>query len=315
MGETAGHLLDRFLNFLKKTNPSERLARKIPLNPMRYEELRKDGQRWTLDDAEPTATTLVPAVHKAIQILSFINQQPRAVALAAIVDNTGITKSHCFSILRTLVHHGWLHFNPDLKCYELGTGILRDVSSITTNASPLLLVNSIIQDLPLKTGTSCILSQPHPDGGFVVVGKANAAGKLEISYPVGHHYPRDASAQMKALLSWLDDREVEAWLADWTAVFYTPFSATSMEEIRRQLELTKDRGYALSIDEFTVGISAIALPVFDFNGQVLYILDCVGLTPEIEQREEQMAQALIEAVQEIHRAIGGRPPACFPAAN
>ncbi|UYQ70906.1 IclR family transcriptional regulator [Pelagibacterium flavum] len=280
---------------------------------MRYEELRNHGQRWTLDDTEPTARSLVPAVHKAIQILSFINQQPRAVTLSAIIENTGITKSHCFSILRTLVHHGWLHFNPDLKTYELGTGILRDVSSITLEASPFFVANSIVQDLPLKTDTSCILSEPHPDGGFVVVGKANAPGKLEISYPVGHHYPRDTSAHMKALLSWVEVSEVEAWLADWTPVSYTSQSATSMQEVWRQLELTRERGYALSIDEFTVGISAIALPIFDFSGQVVYILDCVGLTPDITQRQDTVAEALIEAVGEIHRAIGGLPPAGFPA--
>ncbi|WP_158625902.1 IclR family transcriptional regulator [Arsenicitalea aurantiaca] len=298
--------------------PSHRagaVALKAATAQMRYEELRNDGQRWTLGDADISGPNLVPAVHKAIQILAFINQQPRAVTLSAIIEDTGITKSHCFSILRTLVHHGWLHFNPDLKTYELGTGILRDVSSITLQASPLFVVNSIVQELPLQTGTSCILSEPHADGGFVVVEKANAPGQLEISYPVGHHYPRDTSAHMKALLAWVDAEEVEAWLAGWTPVSYTPSSVTSMQGVWRQLELTRERGYALSVDEFTLGIAAIALPIFDNAGQVVYILDCVGLTPDITARQGEVARALIAAVGEIHRAIGGRPPQNFPRAG
>lgn len=282
---------------------------------MRYEELRRDGQNWTLGDADQSTGNLVPAVHKAIQILAFINAQSQAVPLSAITEGTGITKSHCFSILRTLVHHGWLHFNPDRKSYELGTGILRDVSSITLQASPLLAINSVIQDLPAKTGTSCILSEPHADGGFVVVEKANAPGKLEISYPVGHHHPSDASAHMKAHFAWLDPAVTESRLADWTPVPYTPATATSPEAVWQQLDLTRKRGYALSIDEFTVGIAAIALPIFDNAGQVMFILDCVGLTPDIRQRETQIARRLIEAVTEIHGIIGARPPAGFPTSE
>lgn len=266
-----------------------------------------------LGDTESSSPPLVPAVHKALQILAYINSQPHAVTLSAIAETTGITKSHCLSILRTLVHHGWLHFNPDLKSYKLGAGILRDVSSITLQASPLFVVNALVQNLPLMTGTSCILSQPHDDGGFVVVGKANAPGQLEISYPLGHHYPRDTSAHMKALLAWGDQEAAEAWLADWTPVRYTPATVTSMDGVWKELELTRKRGYALSIDEFTVGIGAIALPIFDEAGLVIYILDCVGLTPDMNRRQKEISRALIAAVAEIHVALGGRPPAGFPA--
>lgn len=279
---------------------------------MRYEKLINDGQRWTLGDTEEAPRQLVPAVEKAIQILAFINAQPRAVPLAAVAESTGITKSHCLSILRTLVHRGWLHFNPDLKSYELGTGILRDVSSITFQATPLLAITSVIDALPVQTGTSCILSEPHADGGFVVVEKANAPGKLEISYPVGHHYPRDTSAHMKALLAWLEPAVTESWLADWEPVRYTPATAASMNAIWKQLQLTRERGYALSIDEFTIGIAAMALPIFDSAGQVAFILDCVGLTPDIRQRENEIAPLLIAAVAKIHSLVGGRPPVGFP---
>jgi len=300
---------------MKRSAPAAKPAFRSESSLMRYEELRSDGPNWTLGSTEQSARNLVPAVHKAIQILAFINAQPRAVPLSAITEGTGITKSHCLSILRTLVHHGWLHFNPDLKSYELSTGILRDVSSITLQASPLLAITSVVQALPVKTGTSCILSAPHADGGFVVVEKANAPGRLEISYPIGHYYPRDTSAHMKALLAWLEPTAAESWLAGWTPVPYTPATVTSMEQVWQQLELTRERGYALSIDEFTVGIAAIALPIFDNAGEVAFILDCVGLTPDICQREKQIARGLIGAVAEIHGIIAGRPPFGFPSGN
>jgi DNA-binding IclR family transcriptional regulator len=294
--------------------PTAQQAPKPAAMTMRYEELRSDGQHWTLSDTERSGPPLVPAVHKAVQVLSFINAQPRGVTLSAIAEATSVTKSHCFSILRTLVHHGWLHFNPDLKSYELGAGILQDVSSIMLQATPLLIINKIVQSLPLRTQTSCILSEPHVDGGFVVVEKANAPGKLEISYPVGHHYPRDTSAHMKAMLAWLEPAMAETWLSDWIPVAYTPATITGMDGLWEQLELTRKRGYALSIDEFTIGIGAIAMPIFDSAGQVVFILDCVGLTPDISSRQLEIAGSLIAAVGEIHAAINGHPPPGFPTA-
>lgn len=280
--------------------------------PMRYEELRSDGQRWKLADAEDVAPNLVPAVHKAVQIIAYINAQNRAVPLSAIAEATGVTKSHCFSILRTLVHHGWLHINPETKSYELGAGLLRDASAILRRATSLLPITTVVRDLPLRTGTSCILSEPHEDGGFVVVEKANAPGKLEISYPVGHFFPRDASAQMQALLAWAPPETAQRWLAGWSPTAYTPKTATSLEDVLAQFELTRRRGYARSVDEFTVGIGALALPIFDTAGRVIFILDCVGLTPEIREREREIAAELQSAVSEIHAAIGGRAPADFP---
>jgi DNA-binding IclR family transcriptional regulator len=213
--------------------------------------------------------------------------------------------------LRTLVHHGWLYLNPETKSYELGGGLLRDASGILRRAKPLLAIAAVVRELPPKTQTSCILSEPHEDGGFVVVEKANAPGKLEISYPIGHYFPRDASAQMQALLAWAPPEASRRWLAGWQPTPYTPATATSFDDVLRQLDLARRRGYALSVDEFTVGIGAIALPIFDSAGQVIFILDCVSLTPEIRARERQIASALQAAVAEIHRSIGARPPDGF----
>lgn len=276
-----------------------------------YEMLQDEGGRWTLSDNEAEISASVPAVRKAIQILSFLNFHQRPALLSLVSDATKITKSHCYGILRTLSHFGWVTFNPEHKTYALSVGILKDVSSVLPNLPAWTIISPILSAIPASTGTSCILSIPSMDEGFIVVGKANAQNQLEISYPAGHRFPRDSSAQMKALLAWASPEYMQRWFEGWTFKPYTPAAPASLERVVEELEVTRNRGYARSVDEFTMGISAIALPIFDEHGQVAFILDCVGLTGDIARKEPEIASALKAAVAQIHRSTAATPPADF----
>lgn len=282
-----------------------------------YEELREEEGHWVLHGTPASphqSEALVPAVDKAVRALALINASGKDLPLATIADETQITKSHCHSILRTLVHHGWLSFDPGRKTYSLNAGILRDLSQILHGTTPLALIRPIIHDLPLRTGVSCILSEPLDQPGFVVVAKASAPGQLEISYPIGHHTPRDASAQMKAYLAWSDDKAIQHWLRGWRPTRYSPTTPMTLDEIQAELAATRSRGYSLSIGEFTEGLTALALPIFNSAGKVVYVLASIGISTSMEPIERHVAAQMLATITEIHRLIGSNAPGSFPEA-
>ncbi len=281
----------------------------------RYEKLKLEGNQWVLSegarDGMETAG-LVPAVDKAVRALALVNSNRSEMTLAQIADATGITKSHCHSILKTLTFHDWLYFDPVRKTYRLNVGVLRDLSTMIRDVTPLSMVKPLIDDLPSRTHVSCILSEPSSESTFVVVAKASAPDQVEISYPLGHRFPRDASAQMKARLAWCSESEVDVWFEDWEPVRYAGATATSLKEVKAELAATRARGYARSIGEFTEGLTAIALPIFDSAGRVIFILDCMGLSLAMARREFEIAEEITKTVADIHRLIGGKPPQSFP---
>jgi DNA-binding IclR family transcriptional regulator len=119
---------------------------------------------------------------------------------------------------------------------------------------------------------------------------------------------------MKAYLAWSDEKAIEHWLDGWRATRYSPSTPTTLEEIRKELLATRLRGYSRSIGEFTEGLTALALPIFNRAGKVAYILNSMGISTAMAPIEHQVAEQMITTISEIHRLIGSNAPASFPTA-
>lgn len=280
-------------------------------------QLRQDGNRWQLvaeDQALPLteAPGIVPALENAIAILDYINRTPPHVAsLAEISSTLAISKSHCHNILKTLVHFGWLRFDGRAKTYELSSGIVAVASSL--HGAPILdRIREELTQLTLRIGIPSVLAQPLPDDTFVVVDKFNLPNAMEVSFPIGHHFPRDSTANSRAYLAWQSPERIDAWMRDWRPVQYTRSTILTEADVRREIEDTRRRGYARSAGEFTEGLMALGMPIFDRNGDVIYVFTCSGLLTNMIPREQVLAREVIRAAIAINAATLGRLPADFP---
>lgn len=278
--------------------------------------LRQDAGRWVLtaeDDKIPAtpAPGLVPALENAIAILDYINRTaPHAVLLSEIASVLSVSKSHCHNILKTLVHFGWLNFDNRLKTYSLSAGILTCVSSFL--GSPVLnRIRPELVSLVEKTGVPMVLLQPMPDDTFVVIDKFNGTQTMEVSFPVGHHYPRDAVAATRAFLAWQPQAAIDAWMAKWRPVKYTPQTLLTARAVKAEFTATRERGYARSVAEFTAGLTALGIPIFDGRGEVAYVVCCSDLTDNILPMEKAIANALIHSAVSISRALLAQLPPGF----
>lgn len=293
-------------------------AREAILDAAATAELRHDGTHWRLAAGGPgdlvrAPLGVVPALERAIAIIAYLNAAaPRAVALAELSQRLAISKSHCFSLLKTLVHHEWLHFDAAAKTYRLQSGILRDASSVLHDSSVIALIRPALTTLARRVGVPAVLSQPLVDDSFVVVDKFDAPHLMEVSFPIGHRFSRNACAQMRALLAWTSPARIERWFESWQPIRYTERTPTDGAMIRAELAATRARGWARSVGEFTEGLMALALPIFDRHGEVVFVFNVATLIPVLAPREDEVAAQLIRTAAEIHHATGATVPDDFP---
>jgi DNA-binding IclR family transcriptional regulator len=293
------------------------LADRVPAST----ELTRDGDRWLLRETAtapslppPLELGLVPALEKAIRIIAFINAgSAQGLALPEIAQSTGVSRSHCHAILKTLVAQGWLAFDERMKTYRLQTGILRDTSSILSTADQLSAVRPVLSRLAHQIGIPVVLSQPLVDDSFLIIDKFSTPHLVEVSFPIGFRAPRDAAAQMRANLAWRSQAEVERWLERWEPKRYTDRSPLDADTLRKEIAETRRRGYARNIGEFTEGLMALALPIFDREGVPFLIFNCASLIAVMAARELEVASAMTEAAREIHGALGSAVPRDFPS--
>ncbi len=279
--------------------------------------LRQDGSRWQLvaqDQAlpRPEAPGIVPALENAVAILDYINRTPPHISTLAEISSTlGISKSHCHNILKTLVHFGWMKFDTRAKTYELGSGLIAIAASM--HGAPVLeRIRSELTRLVLRIGVPAVLVEPLPDDTFVVVEKFNLPNAMEVSFPLGHHFPRDSTANSRAYLAWQSNERIDAWMAKWTPVRYTSATRLNPDEVRQEIEMTRRRGYSRSMGEFTEGLMAMGMPIFDRHGEVMYVFTVSGLLDNMSPREEAISCEIINAAVSINNAVLGRVPVDFP---
>lgn len=243
---------------------------------------------------------VVPALANSLLVVSFLNSRaPEAQTLADISRALGITKSHCHSILRTLVYFDWVGFDDRRKTYTLQTSALSDLSSLL-NSPELDTIRTGLTEFVEEIDVPCVLAQPLPDRSFVVIDTFRSRSFLQVYYPAGHRFPSDAVAHLRVMLAWGDPAETEAYLQRWRPHRYTSRTMTNVQDVIAEVERTRERGYAISSGEFTDGMSAIALPIFDRGGNVAYIASVSFLFSDDSFDQKRIAEGLAKAVSRIH---------------
>ncbi len=252
------------------------------------------------------AAKQVPAVAKAIAIIRHLNGGPSTGrSLVEIAADLNITKSHCHNVLKTLVAQGWAVFDASRRRYTLAPGLLADVSRLISRGTRPLLIHEELVKLSLAAGVPCVLTRVDSDNSFVAIDKAEEAAELLVSVPIGHRFPADAPAQMKARLACVDDAAVASELARWRPVARTPTTITDRQELKRDIEACRQRGYSTSRGEYTTGVMSLAVAVRDKDGIARLIVQCPGVQADMEEREAKIAALLIKTGWRIGELVSG----------
>jgi len=240
----------------------------------------------------------VRAVERAMQILSSFDGEHAERGASEIAQATGLHKATAYRIIMTLLNGGFLERTPDgerfrlgLRVVELGLGALRDLD-FRQAAFPYM------QQLVERFQEICTLGV-FDHGQVLHVEIVHSKHTLTIAARVGRHLPAHCTASGKVLLAFLPPAVVEPILNAPLAA-YTERTITSPARLREELEVVRQRGYALDDEEFEVGIRAVAAPIQDIDGNVIAQMSMPGptnrLTPE---RIPEIAQALMEAAEAV----------------
>ncbi len=131
-------------------------------------------------------------------------------------------------------------------------------------------------------------------------------GAVRLTSTVGGRNPAHTTGVGKLLLSaqLLTLAAVEEWIGDEPPVRRTPNSLCTAEVLHRELEATRERGYAVDDQENEVGVNCVAVPVYAVSPTAPSgALSLSGLTYRTP------LEVLIAALDEIRHVLGplGRP--------
>lgn len=202
----------------------------------------------------------VAAVERAAQILDLLSRARDGLALREISSSIEANKSFLFKILTSLERSGLVLVDPGNHRYRLAQGLVllafRYLEGIEFYDYSMPVVRTVAE----KTGELTQLAVAEGDR-FHYLAKAEGAQRLKVVSLVGQPVELHAQAMGKAWLAALPEDRALRLLALHEPRAFTSRTITSLEKLRQELERTRERGYAISDEEFAEGVYGLAIAV------------------------------------------------------
>jgi DNA-binding IclR family transcriptional regulator len=254
---------------------------------------------------------MIQSVDRAARILRALAAGSGRLGVSELSDRLGLAKGTVHGLLRTLHDHGLVEQDPDSDKYQLGPQLLQ-LSNRYLDLNELRARSLAWSELlATRAGEAVRVGVPHGNGVLVVHHVFRPDTSLQI-LEVGAILPMYATALGKAVLAYLPeaahDDVVAAGLPKLTGRTISTTAA-----LGRELEVVRERGYAVEREEAVLGEVGIAAPIFGRMGAVVGSIGVAGPTERLSgrARETAVATAAGEAARSISRDLGAQrwPPA------
>lgn len=250
------------------------------------------------------------ALRHALAILDTLaeRQHARGVSLNQLVASTGLNKSTVLRLIAPLTERGIVAKNPETGTYRLGLRVVEWAATLLSETETTRVAAPHLDRLVEATGETAFLVV-YDDGDVVYLSKVESPNLLRMSSNIGTRTPAYSTANGKAILAFLPPSEVDRVVARGLRPF-TPYTLTSPDALRAQLEDVRVKGYAVDNQENVLDARCAGAPLFDRQGQVAGAISLSGPAFRVDlARVEEMGGLVVAAAAAISRELGYVPSA------
>jgi len=246
------------------------------------------------------------SVERAVILLRKMSEETTPIGVREMARIVGYSPSTVQKLLNSLEVQGLVRQDPDTEGYELGLGIFRLGASVLHQLDVHKVARPRLQELMEQTNESSYLALLTPNlKWYVFVDKVESTHLLRWTADLGAWRPMNCTAEGKAMLAHLPDDHLDYLESEGLLRDSTPSSITDPEELRKELEKVKERGWAYSDEEFAEGVRAVAGPVFNYSGKVLGAVSVVGPTLRLtDDRIDDLSKIVNEKSKVISEELG-----------
>jgi DNA-binding IclR family transcriptional regulator len=247
----------------------------------------------------------IQVIDRAVALMRELSRADGPVGLRDLARRVDLSPSTTRRILASLSHHGLCEQTPKgtyrlgLALFELGSKVEADLD-IRTRSLPAL--QRLVDESHL-TAFICI----QRDGRAIAIERIDGRYAFSLALTVGGSLPLHAGGAARALLAWLPEDEALRLLAASPREAFTDRTLTEPDEILADMRETRERGYVISDEDVTPGVSAIGMPIFGhlFEDRPVAAVSIAGLHPQVlGEEEDRLVGLLREAAEEISRELG-----------
>ena len=243
---------------------------------------------------------------RSVQILQIIAKSSEGMEMDEICERLSIPRTSCYDILVTLVHLGMLEVNTGVKrSYKIGLNAYRIGMSYMNNRNISEIIAPALKELSKELQKTCFFGVLEGDK-IVYISKFEPENPIITTATIGTKNPIYNTSLGKAILSSMSDEEIKDILSGIELKQATRFTITDREELIKNIELVRVRGFALDERELEEHMECVGVPIFDEKKE------CIGaISASSLYRKDEDYMALGEILKnrglEISKSLGFMP--------
>lgn len=217
-------------------------------------------------------------VGKVIAIIETIQAADRPLSIKEIAETLRLNKSSLHHHVKTLTGNGYLQQDEESRKYDIGLNLVRVGQSYLQRLDVRERGHYYLEQLSRELNETVHMMVLDRDE-LVYIDKVDVnhqPGSLKCSSFIGLRTDLYSTAAGKILLSHLQRGALEEILHNLNMQQITEYTLSSKAELRKELSLTKKRGYALDLQEHVVGLQCVAVPILNMHSQCIAAVSVSG---------------------------------------
>ncbi|VTU39591.1 Negative regulator of allantoin and glyoxylate utilization operons [Variovorax sp. PBL-H6] len=211
-------------------------------------------------------TAPVKSAERTLDLLEFIGRNGNAASQSDIVVGLGVPKGSLSKLLATMREREYVAFDADAKVYRLGPAVQALVAQAQAAADVATLALPVLQWATEVTGEASSYTALRNDEMERMCG---VDSEQPLSYRMNNNkrFPLYSSSGGKAVLADMPKALREAYLSRAKLQKLTPSTVASVTALRAQLATIAAEGVAVSRNEHTQGVVALAVAIRRAQGE------------------------------------------------
>ncbi|MFC8248290.1 IclR family transcriptional regulator [Streptomyces chartreusis] len=206
-------------------------------------------------------TSRLSSVERALTLMEVLAAHS-GLTITQLATRMGTGKATAFRLAGTLVERGWLVKDDELR-YRLGPGIL-GLAAARQEVDLAPVLRPILEELHEACGETIHLTRL--DGRQIIyLDQLISPQPVHSVAVLGSRSPAHCVSPGLAQLALLPD-EMLNWVLAVALRRYTDHSPRTADEVRAQLEVVRDRGYAVNVGAYRPDVGGVGVAVSDSRG-------------------------------------------------
>ena len=251
-------------------------------------------------DADAAPPDVVSRISRLLRAVS--EREPAGSTTSDVARAAGLARPTAHRLLTSLAGAGLVERDAD-GLWVLGPELYFLGTAASARYDVTSLAQPVVRRLSVATGESAFFSARRGDETICLL-------REDGSFPIRSHvlhegirFPLGVASAGLAILAFLDDTEVEDWLA--RAALETTYGVQhGADAVRSRVAETRARGYAVNPGLIVEGSWGMAAAVFDADDRPQWALSLTGIEHRFRRaRQRELGTMLLREAHVLTKAL------------